>query len=148
MSGPACAILAVGCQGGQDAKGTPEGGGIRMGRLRGAGRTPGSSLSEKPGGSARAGGGGGGGGGGYGDGDVAKLKEAIQTLCQSTHPLGETLLFCKWYHAAREEPREQRGGVELTGSTGHERCFHHLHPKLYLKLCIHPKRDPHNSGRI
>lgn len=57
-----------------------------MGRLRGAGRTSGSSsLSEKPRGSTGAGGG----GGGYGDGDVAKLKEAIQTLCQSTHPLGE-----------------------------------------------------------
>lgn len=116
-----------------------------MGRLRGAGRTPGSSLSEKPGGSAR--GGGGGGGGGYGDGDVAKLKEAIQTLCQSTHPLGETL-FCKWYHAAREKPYEQRGRVGLSGSTGHERCFHHSYPTLCLKLCIYPKIDPYRSGTI
>lgn len=32
---------------------------------------------------------GGGGGGGYGDSDVAKLKEAIQSLCQSTNPLGK-----------------------------------------------------------
>ena len=80
--------LAVGCQAGQERKGTPEGGGIRMGRLRGAGRTSGSSLSEKPRGATGAGGG----GGGYGDGDVAKLKEAIQTLCQSTHPLGERVM--------------------------------------------------------
>lgn len=63
-----------------------------MGRLRGAGRALGSSLSEKPRGSTSAGGG----GGGYGDEDVAKLKEAIQTLCQSTHPLGE-IFFNKWY---------------------------------------------------
>lgn len=29
------------------------------------------------------------GGAGYGDADVAKLKDAIQMLCQSTHPLGQ-----------------------------------------------------------
>eukprot|EP00904_Undaria_pinnatifida_P004728 jgi/Undpi1/14256/HiC_scaffold_9.g03905.m1 len=80
---------AGGGQAGQERKGTPEGGGIRMGRLRGAGRTSGSSLSEKPRGATGAGGG----GGGYGDGDVAKLKEAIQTLCQSTHPLGKCMDF-------------------------------------------------------
>ncbi|CAB1104244.1 unnamed protein product [Ectocarpus sp. CCAP 1310/34] len=37
--------------------------------------------------------GGGGGGSGYGDADVAKLKDAIQTLCQSTHPLGKCMDF-------------------------------------------------------
>ena len=54
-----------------------------MGRLRGAGQR----SSSTAGGSKLAGGGGG--ATGYGDADVAKLKEAIQTLCQSTHPLGE-----------------------------------------------------------
>lgn len=54
-----------------------------MGRLRGAGQRSSSTV----GGSKLAGGGGG--ATGYGDADVAKLKEAIQTLCQSTHPLGE-----------------------------------------------------------
>ncbi len=52
-----------------------------MGRLRGAGQR----SSAKAAGSKLAGGS----GGGYGDADVAKLKDAIQTLCQSTHPLGE-----------------------------------------------------------
>lgn len=54
-----------------------------MGRLRGAGQR----SSATTGGSKLAGGGGG--ASGYGDADVAKLKGAIQTLCQSTHPLGE-----------------------------------------------------------
>lgn len=70
----------------QEEKGSAPGsggGGIRMGRLRSAGQrsssfTGGSKLAAAGGGAA-----------GYGDADVAKLKEAIQTLCQSTHPLGE-----------------------------------------------------------
>lgn len=54
-----------------------------MGRLRGAGQ-----RSSSSGGVSKLAGGGGG-ATGYGDADVAKLKDAIQTLCQSTHPLGE-----------------------------------------------------------
>eukprot|EP00752_Nemacystus_decipiens_P005989 g5408.t1 len=76
---------------GQEAKGSASGsagGGIRMGRLRGAGQR---SSSSSAGGSKVAGGGGG--ATGYGDADVAKLKEAIQTLCQSTHPLGKCMDF-------------------------------------------------------
>lgn len=71
-------------QDGQDQKGAADGGGggIRMGRLRGADR----STAAAKGGVSRSTGGS---GGGYGDADVAKLKDAIQTLCQSTHPLGE-----------------------------------------------------------
>lgn len=57
-----------------------------MGRLRGprsssksvAGGVKGATNATRGGSNA-----------GYGDGDVAKLKEAIQTLCQSTNPLGE-----------------------------------------------------------
>lgn len=54
-----------------------------MGRLRGAGQrsSPSSGASKVTAGGGVA--------SGYGDADVAKLKEAIQTLCQSTHPLGE-----------------------------------------------------------
>lgn len=64
-----------------------------MGRLRGAGQRSsakgaGSKLSSGSGGS-------------YGDADVAKLKDAIQTLCQSTHPLGEVMSL----------PFERAGGV-------------------------------------
>lgn len=71
-----------------------------MGRLGGVGRRNSASSSSAAAaaavagvGSTLAGGGSGGGGGssGYGDADVAKLKDAIQTLCQSTHPLGECI---------------------------------------------------------
>lgn len=55
-----------------------------MGRLRGAASTSSSNPSKGVSKGAA------GGGAGYGDADVAKLKEAIQTLCQSTHPLGES----------------------------------------------------------
>jgi len=54
---------------------------LRSAGLRSSGKTAGSKLA-------------GGSGGGYGDADVAKLKDAIQTLCQSTHPLGERALVC------------------------------------------------------
>lgn len=76
-------------QGGSDTKGGDGGGGggIRMGRLRGPGSFSNKRTSEA--GAKGAPGASGGGGGGYGDADVAKLKEAIQTLCQSTNPLGE-----------------------------------------------------------
>lgn len=58
-----------------------------MGRLRG----PRSSNSKGGygGGKGATSATGGGSNAGYGDGDVAKLKETIQTLCQSTNPLGE-----------------------------------------------------------
>ncbi|CAN0224540.1 unnamed protein product [Ectocarpus sp. 4 AP-2014] len=86
---------------GQEAKGSAEGGGggIRMGRLGGVGRRNSASLSSTAAAAAAAAGGGsklaGGGGSssGYGDADVAKLKDAIQTLCQSTHPLGKCMDF-------------------------------------------------------
>ncbi|CBJ27366.1 conserved unknown protein [Ectocarpus siliculosus] len=86
---------------GQEAKGSAEGGGggIRMGRLGGVGRRNSGSLSSTAATAATAAGGGsklaggGGGGSGYGDADVAKLKDAIQTLCQSTHPLGKCMDF-------------------------------------------------------
>lgn len=71
-------------QGGHDHKGTPgDGGGIRMGRLRT------SSMSSLTASLATKGGVSKGGIAGYGDADVAKLKDAIQMLCQSTHPLGQ-----------------------------------------------------------
>lgn len=54
-----------------------------MGRLGGAGQRSAATAA----GSKLAGGA----GGGYGDADVAKLKDAIQTLCQSTNPLGEAM---------------------------------------------------------
>lgn len=48
---------------------------------------------------------------GYGDSDVAKLKEAIQSLCRSTNPLGES-------NVAREEAlartRSKGWGVQGT----------------------------------
>lgn len=80
-------------QGGSEAKGADAsvgGGGIRMGRLRGP-RSSFSSSSTKDAAGAKGvtSGARGGGSRGYGDADVAKLKEAIQTLCQSTNPLGE-----------------------------------------------------------
>ncbi|CAM9475774.1 unnamed protein product [Ectocarpus fasciculatus] len=87
---------------GQEAKGSAEGGGgggIRMGRLGGVGRRNSASSSSAAAAAAVAGvgstlaGGGGGGSSGYGDADVAKLKDAIQTLCQSTHPLGKCMDF-------------------------------------------------------
>lgn len=78
---------------GQNQKGSSDGGGgIRMGRLGGAGHSSSFSSSAKAGVSKSAGGS----GGGYGDADVAKLKEAIQTLCQSTHPLGEKDKDATW----------------------------------------------------
>lgn len=60
-----------------------------MGRLGGVGRRSSASFSSTTAASAGGGSNLAGVGSGYGDADVAKLKDAIQTLCQSTHPLGE-----------------------------------------------------------
>ncbi|CAM9307923.1 unnamed protein product [Scytosiphon promiscuus] len=88
---------AKGKGGGQEAKGSAEGGngggGIRMGRLRDAGRRSSANSLSSSGTTAGSSKLVVGGGGGYGDADVAKLKGAIQTLCQSTHPLGKCMDF-------------------------------------------------------
>lgn len=56
-----------------------------MGRLRGHGSASFRSTGDRGNENAVEGGS----SSGYGDTDVAKLKEAIQSLCQSTNPLGE-----------------------------------------------------------
>lgn len=54
-----------------------------MGRLRASSMSSFAASSVTKAGVSK------GGGAGYGDADVAKLKDAIQMLCQSTHPLGQ-----------------------------------------------------------
>ena len=79
-------------QGGQECKDTSNGGsGIRMGRLRGPRASSLSALAASTVAKAGASRSASVGGGGYGDADVAKLMDAIQMLCQSTHPLGQSI---------------------------------------------------------
>ncbi|CAM9793647.1 unnamed protein product [Ascophyllum nodosum] len=88
------AEIKGGGQGGQECKDTSNGGsGIRMGRLRGPRASSLSALAASTVAKAGASRSASVGGGGYGDADVAKLMDAIQMLCQSTHPLGKCLDF-------------------------------------------------------
>lgn len=82
-----------------------------MGRLRDAGRRSSANSLSSSGTAARNSKLVVGGGGGYGDADVAKLKGAIQTLCQSTHPLGEKF-FWGWVGVGSKE-------ASIGGRNGH-----------------------------